>query len=168
MSKNVKNILRSGADKVALNTAAIKNPNVIREISDSFGNQCVTLHIEAKMIGRNNWEVYHDNGREKTGINVMQWIDEVQQYGVGEIIVTSVNQEGTQNGFDVQLVKEVCKISSVPISASGGMGKLEHIKDLLLNTSVDAIAIAHVLHYKKIEISCVKEFIKKLGFDVRI
>lgn len=166
--EDAKRVLRSGADKVALNTAVIKNPKIISEISDYFGNQCVILSIEAKKIKDNNWEIYYNNGREKTGINVINWVEEIQKYGVGEILVTSIDQEGTQRGFDIQLIKQICQISSVPVIASGGMGKLEHIKDLLLETNVDAIAIAHVLHYKKIMLSSIKSFIEQLGFDVRV
>jgi cyclase len=166
-AEDAKRILRAGADKVAINTAALKNPGIISEISESFGNQCVVLSIEAKKIGTNTWEAYYDNGREKTGIDVMEWVDKAQKLGVGEIIVTSIDQEGTQKGFEIDLIKRICALSSVPVIASGGMGELEHIKDLLLETSVDAIAIAHVLHYKKETIASVKNFIKQLGFEVR-
>ncbi len=166
--EDVKRILRAGADKVAINTAAIKNPEIISEISDSFGNQCIVLSIEAKKIREDKWEAYYDNGREKSGMDVMKWVDTVQKFGIGEIMVTSIDQEGVQNGFDVSLMKRVCEISNVPVIASGGMGTLDHIKDLLFETSVDAIAFAHVLHYKKETITSIKTFIKKLGFDVRI
>jgi cyclase len=160
-------ILRSGADKVAINTAAIKNPKIISEVSDSFGNQCVVLSVEAKKVADNKWEAYYDNGREKSGIDVMDWVEKAQQFGIGEIIVTSIDQEGTQKGFDIELIKSICEISKVPVIASGGMGELNYIKDLLLETEVDAIAIAHALHYKKIGIQDIKALTEQLGFEIR-
>ncbi len=165
---DAKSILRSGADKLAINTAVLKTPGLIREISESFGNQCVVLSVEAKKIEENKWEAYYDNGREKSGVDVMEWIRTAQNLGVGEIIITSVDREGTQKGFEIDLIKSVCEISKVPVIASGGMGKLEHIKDLLNETSVDAIAFAHSLHYKKETVFSIKNFIKQLGFEVRI
>ena len=164
--EDAKHALRMGADKVALNTAAIKNPNVINELADSFGSQCVVLSIEAKKIGENRWEAYYDNGREQSGFDVMEWIEEVQKRGAGELMITSVDHEGTQKGFDIPLMKQVCKNASIPVIASGGMGQLSHIGDLLRQTQVDAIAVAHVLHYKKETIPSIKSFIKKLGFEV--
>jgi imidazole glycerol-phosphate synthase subunit HisF len=166
-AEDAKRILRSGADKVAINTAAIKDPEILSEISDSFGNQCVVLSVEAKKIGPNEWEAYYDNGRERSGVNVMEWVETAQKLGIGEIIVTSIDQEGTQKGFEIDLIKRVCEISSVPVIASGGMENLDHVRDLLLETSVDAIAIAHALHYKKETIASIKTFIKQLGFEVR-
>jgi len=165
---DAKSILRSGADKLAINTAVLKTPGLIREISESFGNQCVVLSVEAKKIAENKWEAYYDNGREKSGVDVMEWVSRAHSLGVGEIIVTSVDREGTQKGFEIDLIKRVCDISKVPVIASGGMGKLGHIQDLLNETNVDAIAFAHSLHYKKETVFSIKNFIKQLGFEVRI
>ena len=161
-------VLRLGADKVALNSAAIKNPPIISELAQNFGNQCVVLNIEAKKTSSNNWEVYYYNGRERSGIDIMQWVENIQKRGAGEIIITSIDNEGTQKGFDLPLIKKVCENSNVPVIASGGMGNLSHIKDLLLETTVDGIAIAHNFHYKKQTISSVKNFIGNLGFEVRL
>lgn len=166
--EDAKRILRSGADKLAINTAVLKNPDLIHEISDSFGSQCVVLSVEAKKISENKWEAYCDNGREKSGVDVMEWVSKAQYLGVGEIIVTSIDQEGTQKGFEIELIKKICEISSVPVIASGGMGCLEHIKYLLNETSVNAIAFAHSLHYKKETIFSIKNFVRQLGFEVRI
>jgi cyclase len=165
--EDAKYALRMGADKIAINTAALKNPEVINEIADSFGNQCVVLSIEAKQTSDQCWEVFYDNGRERSGRDVFEWMDEGQKRGIGEILVTSIDKEGTQKGFDIPLIKKVCEISSVPVIASGGMGNLSHLQDLLVETTVDAVAIAHVLHYKKESLSSIKKFVNDLGFQTR-
>ncbi len=160
-------LLRSGADKIALNTAAVKNPPIIKSIAESFGNQCVVVSIEAKKIGHNKWEVYSDNGRERTGIDVMQWVEDVQKLGVGEILVTSIDQEGTLKGFDIALMKQVCANADVPVIACGGMGALSHIEELVTHTNINAIAIAHVLHYKKNTLGEIRTALQNLGIEVR-
>lgn len=159
--------LRSGADKVAINTAAIKNPELITEISEHFGTQCVVLSIEAKKTKPNHWECYIDNGREPTGINVLDWVVKAEAYGAGEILLTSIDQEGTQEGFDLALVKAVMNVAKIPVIASGGMGNLEHLRELLVETQVDAVAIAHVLHFNLLSLSTIHQELAKLGFEVR-
>ncbi len=116
-------LLRSGADKVAVNTAAVANPRLISEIARRFGSQCMVLSIEAKQIGQERWEVYTDNGREKTGLDVIGWVKQGGRVGSGEILLTSVDREGTRKGFDVAMLKAVTQEVGVPVIASGGMGK---------------------------------------------
>lgn len=165
--EDVRSALRSGADKVAVNTGAIKNPKLISEIADHFGSQCTVLSVEAKQTAQNSWEAYMDNGREKSGLDVIQWIEKAQELGVGEILLTSVDREGTKKGFDVDLVKAVMEVATVPVIASGGMGRMDHLIDLLEQTDIDAIAIANVLHYETISLSDIREQLKKMNIEVR-
>ena len=164
--ENVSEILRSGADKVAINTAAVKNPNLIKEIVRNFGSQCLVLSVEAKKIETNKWEAYMDNGREPTGLNVIEWIKTCIDLGIGEILVTSIDNEGTNKGFDVNLIKKVTEVSSVPVIGSGGMGMLEHAIDAF-NSNCDAIAVASILHYKHHTIQEIRDFCTKKNFYLR-
>lgn len=145
------NLLRVGADKVAVNTAAIRRPGLITEIANRFGTQCMVLSIEAKRAG-NGWEAYVDNGREKTGIDALQWAAQAAELGAGEILLTSVDQEGTGKGFDCDLVSRVSNAVSIPVIASGGMGSYEHLKDVYKKGHANAAAIARTLHYRKNDI----------------
>lgn len=164
--ENVMEMLRSGADKIAINTAAVKNPNLIKEIVRNFGSQCLVLSIEAKKIETMKWEVYVDTGRERTGISVIDWAKKCIDLGVGEILVTSIDKEGTCKGFDLDLIKELTKISPVPVIGSGGMGKLEHATDAL-NTNCDGIAMASVLHYQRNTIQDIRNFCRDRNFNLR-
>lgn len=147
--EDVTSIMRAGADKVAINTAAIKDNGLISEIAEMFGSQCMVLSIEAKRIGNDAWEVYTDNGRERTGINVIDWAKKGERLGAGELLVTSVDNEGTRKGFDVELIHAVTKAVSIPVIASGGMGKPSDIIPLYANAKPDAFAVADILHYKR-------------------
>lgn len=158
--ENASEALRSGADKVSLNTAAVREPELITKIADYYGNQCVVISIEAKRKSEGRWEVYTDNGREHTDLDVIEWVQRAVQLGAGEILVTSVDQEGTKKGFDIPLVKAVCEVAQVPVIASGGMGNIEHLHELLEETTVDAVAIANVLHYGTMTIEDIKAKIK--------
>ena len=160
-------LLRAGADKVAINTAAVANPKIIEEISKRFGSQCLVLSIEAKKIDKKKWEVYTDNGREKTGMDVIDWLKKAVPLGVGEILLTSVDQEGTTRGFDLDLVKEVKKNLSIPVIASGGMGNINHLTKLVTDSKVDAIAMAHVLHRKVLTIPEIRKKLIKSNFNIR-
>lgn len=149
--------LNSGADKVAINTQAVQNSNFIREASQIFGSQCIVGSIEAKKISYNNWEVYIDNGREPTGIDVKEWAIELENLGVGEIMITSIDNEGTKRGFDLELNKIISELISVPIISSGGAGTISHISDLIISSNIDAVAIASILHYNIEELSKIKQ-----------
>ncbi len=139
-------VLRAGADKVAINTAAIKNPNIISDIARRFGSQCMVLSIQAKRQG-DSWEAYFDNGRERSGVDVVRWAEQGQVLGAGEILLTSVDQEGTGNGFDLTLLKAVSDQVDIPVIASGGMGCAQDLVEAVQAGGVDAVAMAHVLHY---------------------
>lgn len=161
------NILRAGADKVAVNTAAVANPKLITEISRSFGSQCMVLSIEAKQIGKGKWEVYTDNGRERTGLDVIEWVKRGVGMGAGEVLLTSVDREGTRKGFDVALVKAVTAEVSVPVVASGGMGTPDDLLEVVRIGGADAVAMADILHYKRAEIGTLRSLARAAGFGVR-
>lgn len=165
--KDMQTVLNSGADKISINSEALKNPNIISESSKQFGSSTIVLSIQAKKIN-NGWEAYYDNGREHSNKNVIDWAQEGEQLGAGEILITSVDNEGTQNGFDIELINSVMKKVKIPVIASGGMGKLEHIYDLVKETDVDAIAIAHCLHYRKFSIADIKKFCAEKSITTRI
>ena len=160
-------ILRDGADKVAINTAAVANPTLITEIARRFGSQCMVLSIEAKQVGPERWEVYTDNGRERTGRDVIDWVKRGVTMGAGEILLTSVDREGTRKGFDIALVRAVATAVSVPVIASGGMGKPEDLLDVVRDGGADAVAMADILHYKRAKIGEVRAIAEAGGLGVR-
>ncbi|TGM82289.1 imidazole glycerol phosphate synthase subunit HisF [Leptospira mtsangambouensis] len=160
-------LLRSGADKVAINTAAVANPNLISDISRKFGSQCMVLSVQAKQIDVNKWEVFTDNGREKTGLDVVDWVKKAVDLGAGEILLTSIDREGTRKGYDIALVKAVTKQVSVPVIASGGMGVPEHLVDVIRDGEADAVAMADILHYGRSSIGELRETAVKAGIEVR-
>ncbi len=153
---DVRELLRAGADKVAINTAAVRRPQLISEVSRVFGSQCMVLSIEAKNVGRGKWEVFTDNGRERTGLDVLNWVRQATELGAGEILLTSVDQEGTRKGFDVDLVRAVTAEVSVPIIASGGMGSIDHLVEVCARGGADAVAIADALHYNRLTLSDIR------------
>lgn len=163
---DARHILRSGADKVAVNTAAVANPQLISEIARRFGSQCMVLSIEAKRAGE-GWQVYTDNGREKTGFDVVEWARKGVELGAGEILLTSVDQEGTRKGFDIKLVHAVADAVSVPVIASGGMGKADDAVAVVAEGGADAVAIADLLHYKRLTVGDVRHALMQAGLGVR-
>jgi len=160
-------ILRAGADKVAINTAAVSNPKLITDIACRFGSQCVVLSIEAKQIAPQRWEVYTDNGRERTGLDVIDWVKHGTSMGAGEILLTSVDREGTRKGFDIDLVRTVTAEVSVPVIASGGMGRAEDCVVVARDGDADAVAMADILHYKRATIGEIRAHAKAAGLGVR-
>lgn len=154
--KDVETILRSGADKIAINTAAVLNPHLLTEISKHMGSQCVVLSVEAKRTDQNKWEAYIDNGREHSGLEVIQWCKKAQDLGAGEILLTSVDQEGTRKGFDLALISAVSSAVSIPVVASGGCGTVSHAVDALAQ-GAQAIALAHLLHFEEASIQSIKK-----------
>ncbi|HAT7952677.1 TPA: glycosyl amidation-associated protein WbuZ [Legionella pneumophila subsp. pneumophila] len=165
---DAKQLLRCGADKVAINTAATKNPALISDIARRFGSQCVVLSIEAKRTVNGRWEVMTDNGREHTGMDVVDWARNGEEFGAGEILLTSIDQEGTRKGFDLELVKQVSSIVSIPVIASGGMGKLEDLTEVVCESKADAVAMADVLHYKRIGLPEIRKYALDNGIHVRV
>ena len=165
---NARNALHSGADKVAVNTAAIKKPQIISEISRLFGSQCMVASIEAKKIAPQKWEVYYDNGREKTGIDVLEWAKEAEVRGAGELLLTSVDHEGTAKGMDIDLISNISDAVKIPVIASGGIGNVDHVVEVVENTNVNAIAIAKILHYDQATVYDIKRALQKIkGIEVR-
>jgi cyclase len=163
---DIEKALRSGADKVAINTQAIKTPLLIKEAAKIFGSQCIVGSIEAKRK-TDTWEAYVDTGREATGINAVSWAKQLQGLGAGEIFLTSVDTEGTRKGFDVDLVRAVTDAVSIPVIANGGAGKLEHIKALIEGADVDAVAAASILHYNIYTTGEIKAFLNANNIKVR-
>ena len=160
-------ILRLGADKVAVNTAAVNRPKLISEISNVLGSQAMVLSVEAKKVKDNKWEVYTDNGRESTGIDVIEWVSEGKSLGAGEILLTSVDCEGTRKGFDIDLIKAVSDSVPIPIIASGGMGKYQDLYNAVYNADADAIAMADILHYNRSSFNEIRKESSALGLIVR-
>ncbi|MBT6053017.1 MAG: imidazole glycerol phosphate synthase subunit HisF [Candidatus Scalindua sp.] len=161
------NLLRSGADKVAVNTAAVENPKLISEIAQRFGSQCMVLSIEAKQIGDEQWEVFADNGRERTGKDVVEWAKQGVALGAGEILLTSVDREGTRKGFDLPLIRAVTQEVTVPVIASGGMGQSEDMIEAINNGEADAVAMADILHYNRASVNDIRSAAKAAGLEVR-
>jgi len=161
------NLLRSGADKVAVNTAAVENPKLISEIAQRFGSQCMVLSIEAKQIGDEQWEVFTDNGRERTGKDVVEWAKQGVALGAGEILLTSVDREGTRKGFDLPLIRAVTQEVTVPVIASGGMGQSEDMIEAINNGEADAVAMADILHYNRASVNDIRSAAKAAGLEVR-
>jgi len=149
--KDIQNILRAGADKIFLNTEAIQRPEIIREAANAFGSSTVVISIEATKKTDGMYECYTDNGRIPTGIDAIEWAKRVAGLGAGEILLTSIDREGTGKGFDVELVRKVTDVVSIPVIASGGAGKSEHVMDVLKNGKADAVALASILHYRAIQ-----------------
>ncbi|MDC8758881.1 imidazole glycerol phosphate synthase subunit HisF [Janthinobacterium fluminis] len=164
---DVRNILRAGADKIGINTAATKRPELIREVARKFGSQCMVLSIEAKRVAPGRWEVYTDNGRERTGLDVVEWAQRGVELGAGEILLTSVDREGTREGFDVELVAAVSKTVPVPVIASGGMGCVDDVATVVREGAADAVAMADILHYGRSSMVEIRAAARAAGLQVR-
>ncbi|SFS05472.1 imidazole glycerol phosphate synthase subunit HisF [Anaeromicropila populeti] len=163
-----KMILREGADKIAVNTAAILNPTLISEAADKFGSQCVVLAIDAKRReDGTGWNIYKNGGRVDMGIDAVEWAIKANELGAGEILLTSMDCDGTKDGYDIQLTKTISENVSIPVIASGGAGTLEHFYDALTEGKADAVLAASLFHYKELEIREVKEYLKKRNISVR-
>lgn len=160
-------LLRSGADKVAVNTAAVASPSLIGDLARRFGSQCVVLSIEAKQIGPDKWEAYTSNGRDHTGLDVIAWVKEGVALGAGEILLTSVDREGTRKGFDLDLIGAVTREVSVPVIASGGMGKPQDLVDAVMQGNADAVAMADILHYRRSTVSEIRRTAREAGIETR-
>lgn len=163
---DVRSMLRAGADKVAINTAALRRPELVTEVAERFGSQCMVVGIEAKRNGPGKWECFTDNGREYTGIDVVEWCKRAATLGAGEILLTSVDQEGTRKGFDTALVAAVTGAVSIPVIASGGLGTPEHMTQAFA-AGADAIAMADALHYNRLTIADIRDAAIDAGLNVR-
>ena len=165
---DIRNALRAGADKTSVNSAAVKNPQLIAEGAKLFGSQCIVLAIDARRCGENKWEVYVHGGRTPTGIDAVEWAKQGVALGAGEILLTSMDADGTKNGYDIPLTKAVSEAVNVPVIASGGAGKLEDFYEVLAEGGADAVLAASVFHYKTFTIQQVKEYLRDRGIEVRI
>jgi len=159
--------LKSGADKITLNTQAIKNPDIIREASRIYGSQCIVGSIEAKQKG-NSWEAYIDNGREQTGIDAIEWAAQLEDMGIGELFITSIDMEGTKKGFENELVSKICEKVNLPVIISGGAGIPKHISNVAKQKGISAVAVASVLHYNLFNVKQIKNDMQDEGISVRI
>ena len=167
--EDFKAILREGADKVAVNSAAIMNPSLIREAADKFGSQCVVVAIDAKRrADGSGWNIYKNGGRVDMGIDAVEWAVKANQLGAGEILLTSMDCDGTKNGYDNELTRIVSEKVSIPVIASGGAGSLEHFRDVFVEGKADAALAASLFHFKKLEIRDVKKYLHEQGISVRI
>lgn len=164
---DARHILRSGADKVAINTAAIARPELITEVAHRFGSQAMVLSIEAKQVADGKWEAYTDNGRERTGKDVLEWVCRGVELGAGEILLTAVDREGTRKGYDIELIRTVSAAVPVPVIASGGMGSLEHFIAAAVEGQADGVAMADVLHYKRMTIGDIRRAAVDAGLPAR-
>jgi cyclase len=166
-NEDIRSLLNAGCDKVSINTSAVKRPQFVKEASDRFGRQCIVVAIDAKRRQGKSWEVFIKGGREATGIDVLEWARKAEMLGAGEILLTSMDRDGTKDGYDVELTRAVCEAVNIPVIASGGCGKLEHFLDALKEGKADAALAASVFHFKELSISEVKQYLKDGGVLVR-
>lgn len=165
--EDIEQALHSGADKVAINTYAIKNPEFLAGAAGKFGSQCIVLSVDAKKIGENKWEAYTDGGREKTGLDVMDWIKKATNLGVGEILLTSIDKDGTKSGYDIELIRAVNLISTVPVIIHGGVGGLKDITEVVKENNISAVSISSVLHYNLFSVQDIKTALNEVGISAR-
>lgn len=166
--QDIEDLLSSGADKVSINTSAVKTPGIIYEGAKKFGSQCIVVAIDGKRIGKNKWEVYIESGKTPTGLDVIEWAKRVEELGAGEILLTSIDMDGTQKGYDVQLTRKVSENVKIPVIASGGAGKLEHLSEVIIEGKADAILLASLLHFRKYTINQIKKYLLSQKIEVRL
>lgn len=170
--QDIRNLLEAGADKIAINSAAIKNPEFVREAANKCGNQCVVVAIDAKRVGEDNngqpkWEIFTHGGRKETGINALKWAQQMAEYGTGEILLTSMDKDGTKSGFDLELTRAVSDAVNVPVIASGGVGNVQHLVDGITKGGASAVLAASIFHFGEYTIKQVKHEMAKQGIDIR-
>lgn len=164
---DVRSLLRAGADKVAINTAAVGRPELITEVARRFGSQCMVLSIEAKQVAPGKWEAFTENGRERTGLDAVKWAQRAVELGVGEVLVTSIDREGTRKGFDIELTRKIAGSVPVPVIASGGMGTCKDLVAVVHQGQADAVAMADVLHYSRLTFDEIRSASREAGIPVR-
>lgn len=173
---DIRDLLNAGADKVSINTAAVKDANLVRKATERFGTQCIVVAIDGKRVKRAEgaekhgsfWEVYIYGGRVPTGVDVLQWAKKMEALGAGEILLTSMDKDGTKEGYDIELTRAVVDLVNIPVVASGGAGTLKHFYDVFIQAGADAALAASVFHYKEYSIQETKRYLKKRGINVRI
>jgi cyclase len=164
--EDIRKLLNAGADKISLNSIAVKNPEIIKQASEKFGKQCIVAAIDAKKISQDKWNVFVSGGRIDTGLNALQWAKQVEELGAGEILLTSMDKDGTKNGYDTELLNKISNLVQIPIIASGGAGKLEHFAKACL-AGASAVLAASLFHYKEFSIKEVKNYLISQKIPVR-
>jgi cyclase len=165
--EDIEILLSVGADKISINTSAVKNPNILSDAARNFGSQCIVLAIDAKRVG-NDWKVYLNGGRVETDLDAIEWAKRGVDSGAGEILLTSMNADGTKNGFEIELTRRVSENVNVPVIASGGAGKLEHFTEVFVKGKADAALAASIFHFREIEIPALKNYLRARNIEVRI
>jgi cyclase len=167
--EDFREILKAGADKISVNSAALKRPELISEAAERFGSQCVVVAIDAKRrSGQTGWDVYLNGGRVNTGKDAVEWAGEAERLGAGEILLTSMDCDGTKNGYDIELTRCVSENAGIPVIASGGAGTMEHFYDALTRGKADAVLAASLFHYREMEIRDLKKYLRDKGIEVRL
>lgn len=161
-------MLKAGADKVSINTAAIANPDLIRDGAEKFGSQCIVVSMDVKRVAPGKWEVFSHGGRKATGLDATEWAKRVVELGAGEIVLNSIDADGTKAGFDIEITRRISELVNVPVVASGGAGKLEHMAEVLIEGKADAVLAASIFHFGEYTVGQVKEYLAKCGIPVRL
>ncbi len=165
--QDIKNLLRAGADKVSINTSAVLNPDFIREAAATFGSQCITVAIDVKKDDKGNWQVYTHGGKKETGLDAVEWAKKVTQLGAGEILLTSMDNDGGMDGFDLDITSKISSSVSIPVIASGGVGNLQHLADGVIHGKADAVLAASIFHFDNHSIKQAKEVMSAAGIPIR-
>ena len=165
--EDIRTMLNAGADKVSINSAAVFNPEFVREAAEHFGSQCIVVAIDAKKVD-DHWEIFTHGGRKPTGIDVVEWAKKMQSFGAGEILLTSMDGDGTKKGYDLALTRAVCEAVSIPVIASGGVGNLDHLAEGILEGKADAVLAASIFHFAEYTIQQAKEALQAKGIEVRL
>jgi cyclase len=166
--QNITDLLLAGADKVSINTAAVINIDFVREASKKFGSQCIVVAIDAKKVSEKKWEVFTHGGRKKTGINAIEFAKQVEINGAGEILLTSMDRDGTKSGYDIELLKTITQCTNIPVIASGGVGNLDHLCDGIVKGGASAVLAASIFHYSEFKIKEAKEYLNSKNVSVRL
>ena len=168
-TNDIRRMLNAGADKVGINTAAVTNPEFVKEAAERFGSQCIVVAVDARQVpGENLWEVYTHGGRKATGIDVIAWVKKMADYGAGEILLTSMDRDGTKSGFDLALTRAVSQAINIPVIASGGVGNLDHLVAGILEGEADAVLAASIFHFGEYTIAQAKQRMAECGIEVRL
>lgn len=165
--EDVRRLLNAGADKVSINTAAVQNPQLIYDAAKRYGSQCIVVAIDAKQVGENKWEVFTHGGRKQTGLDAIEWAKKMADFGAGEILLTSMDKDGTKSGFDLPLTQQVADAVPIPLIASGGVGNLEHLAQGVIKGHASAVLAASIFHYREYTIAQAKDYMAQQGIAVR-